>query len=57
MSSFGPTWKIGFKVARWLMLAALLLVFLPRLLLLIAGIVIVAPKGRVWGTYWGSRSG
>jgi hypothetical protein len=53
MLNSGDTWKIAFKVARWVTLTALLLTVLPMLALLFLGIFILVPKGRTWSGYWG----
>jgi hypothetical protein len=40
-------------IARWILLAMLALTLLPLLLLLLAGIWLLTPKGRIWSSYWG----
>ena len=57
MSSMNSTWRIVFKIARWVLLMALLIMLLPIALFLVIGVFILVPKGRVWGTFWGSALG
>jgi hypothetical protein len=54
MSNSNRTWRIVVRLARWLTLITLLLVLAPILLFLGISILILAPKGRVWGTFWGT---
>jgi hypothetical protein len=54
MSSLSPAWNNVLRVARWFLLAALVVTLLPVLLAFGLGILILAPKGRIWGTFWGN---
>jgi hypothetical protein len=46
-------WDFALRVARWMLLAMLLLMLLPFVLLLLAAIWLLTPKGRIWSNYWG----
>ncbi|MBE0541002.1 MAG: hypothetical protein IH623_06430 [Verrucomicrobia bacterium] len=49
----GQPSRIAFRVARWVLMAALVLTLMPLLLLIVLGIWLLSPKGRVWTSYWG----
>jgi hypothetical protein len=52
-SGRGQPRAIALRVARVVLLATLMLMLLPLLLLLVAGVWLLTPKGRIWSNYWG----
>ena len=54
MPDSNDIWRIACKVARWCVLVVFVIAMSPVLLFLAVGILFLAPKGRVWGTCWGT---
>ena len=51
---YDRSWRTTFRIARWALLVAVLVILLPVFLFFGVAVLILVPKGRIWGTFWGT---
>lgn len=53
MFSLRWSWNLACRIARWLMVATLIVFFAPIAICFLIAIFAFLPKGHVWANYWG----